>query len=113
MMTCRKCEEAGDKVQYVGESARTAFDRGFEHLEALRKGNQESPLVEHNEEAHKGEPSMFKMEVVAYPRSNLQRQALEASMIQSKSAGAKLLNRRGEWGQNLPPPTDLGGAGDR
>ena len=103
VMTCRKCEEAGDKVQYVGESARTAFDRGSEHLEALRKGNQESPLVEHNKEAHKGEPSMFKMEVVAYPRSNLQRQALEASMIQSKSAGTKLLNRRGEWGQNLPP----------
>ena len=52
MMTCRTCLEKGAKVQYVGESARTAFDRGSEHFEALEKGKKESPLVEHNGEMH-------------------------------------------------------------
>ena len=33
-------------------------------------------------------------------------------MIQSKSAGTKLLNRRGEWGQNLPPRLVLEDQGD-
>ena len=105
LMTCQKCEEMGTKVHYVGESARTAFDRGSEHLSALNKRNPESPLVEHNNECHKEDHSMFKMEILAYPRSNLQRQAMEASKIMMMSASSKLLNRKGEWGQNLPPPS--------
>ena len=35
-------------------------------------------------------------------KSNIMRQATEAVLIQHH-AGSNLLNRRGEWGQNLPP----------
>ena len=42
------------------------------------------------------------MRVVAFTKSNLQRQALEAHHINT-NASNNVLNRRGEWGQNLPP----------
>merc|ERR1711954_390134 len=44
----------------------------------------------------------FEMRVVAFTKFNLQRQALEAHHI-NMNAGNNVLNRRGEWGQNLPP----------
>ena len=40
--------------KYVGESARTAFDRGLEHFTALKNLSEESPLVEHSLAAHEG-----------------------------------------------------------
>ena len=86
----------------MGESGRTGFDRGWEHLNACRRQDQESPLVEHAEKEHEGAIPRFKMEIKAYPKSNLARQALEASQIQ-ENGRQNLLNRKGEWGQNLPP----------
>ena len=35
-ITCINCEEKGKKAQYWGEKARTAYDRGLEHLGRLR-----------------------------------------------------------------------------
>ena len=36
LMTCLKCKETGQKVHYVGESARCGYDRGAEHWRALQ-----------------------------------------------------------------------------
>ena len=89
-------------MSVVGESGRTAFDRGLEHGDALRTLNQESPLVEHSLEAHADRVASFQMEVVSFHKTNLMRQATEAIRIQMMEGG-NILNRRGEWGQNLPP----------
>ena len=62
--------------------------------------NHESALVEHSVKENKGAPLSFQMEVVAFPNSNLVRQALEATVIQSKW-DQTLLKRKGEWGHNL------------
>ena len=43
------------------------------------------------------------MEVVEYVSKNLLRQATEAMLIGKHSKDYKVINRRGEWGQNLPP----------
>ena len=59
-------------------------------------------MVEHSEEDHPGEPRRFKMEPICFPRSNLLRQATEAMEIE-KDRSKNVINRRGEWGQNLPP----------
>ena len=64
--------------------------------------NLESPLVEHSMEAHSDQAQRFKMEVLKFVQSNLVRQSTEATKIQEWTGG-KLLNRKGEWGQNLPP----------
>ena len=57
----------------MGESARTAFDRGLEHFNALKTMNKESPLVEHSLEAHGNKVPRFMMEVLKYPKTNLMR----------------------------------------
>ena len=44
----------------------------------------------------------FKIEVKRFLKGNLVRQATEAALIQAEE-GNNILNRRGEWGQNLPP----------
>ena len=111
-MTCEKCEEEGQKVYYVGESGRTAFDRGAEHAQALRKVSPESPLVEHNLEVHPDSHSRFRMEIIAVTKTNLLRQAMESVKIQVYSEKYHVLNRRGEWNQNLPPKLTLDGQED-
>ena len=52
---CMRCQESGTKAQYWGESARTGYKRGKEHVQALRKGDEESPLVKHAIINHQGE----------------------------------------------------------
>ena len=103
-MTCMNCEEKGSKTLYFGESARTPYDRGAEHLAAIRRMDSESPLVEHQTHDHLELEPRFKMEVVAFCPSNLIRQATETHHITSSGGdlGVKLMNRRGERGENIP-----------
>ena len=51
------------------------------------------------------------MNIVAYPKTALQRQATEAHHI-TLNENNNLLNRRGEWGQNLPPKLVVEGTDD-
>ena len=47
-ISCNTCKEKGQKESvYIGETARTLLDRGFEHLKAMETRNEDSPLVEH------------------------------------------------------------------
>ena len=101
-ITCLTCTKQNRKTVYIGESARTSWDRGVEHLEAIRREDRESPLIEHAQDEHPGDPREFKMEVIKYVSRNLLRQASEAIEI-GKHKEFNVINRRGEWGQNLPP----------
>ena len=87
---------------YFGESSRTCYDRGAEHGVALSKMDINSPLVEHHQEHHEGRTPKFTMELVQRFTRPLERQVMEGVLIQ-EFRGDYLLNRRGEWGQNLPP----------
>ena len=49
---CLTCREEGKQSVYVGETKRTMFDRGSEHLKAIQERDQESPLVEHHQGEH-------------------------------------------------------------
>ena len=46
-LICQGCKTQGVNSLYVGESARTMWDRGLEHSKAHRQRNPESVLVEH------------------------------------------------------------------
>ena len=99
---CNLCKEEDKIGVYFGESSRTGYDRGAEHAAALAKMDQNSPLVEHHLEIHEGRTPSFTMEVVQTFLRPLDRQVMEGVLIQSFK-GDFLMNRRGEWGQNLPP----------
>ena len=99
---CLICSQEGLRTQYVGESARTAFDRGAEHLGALKRMDQKHPMVEHHLEEHRGQQVSCRFKVIKYHDRPLQRQAHEGFLI-ANFKGHKILNGRGDWGQNLPP----------
>ena len=100
----------GIETQYFGESARINFNRGADHLTALEKMDKESPLVEHHMEDHHGQDPWFEMKVKSVHDKPLHRQCEEAHLIENFS-GQKIMNRKGEWGQNLPPRLTIEGEG--
>ena len=108
---CIECKVQGKQSRYYGESARTSYDRGAEHLNAVINMDPASPLVEHHLEMHQDREPSFEMKVHSQHRSALQRQATEGYLIGSFK-GDHLMNRRGEWGQNLPPVLTIEDNGD-
>ena len=95
----------GHKIVYLGDTARTCFDRGLEHLGALKSSNSESPLVEHCYDQHDGVLQEFRMKVLNFPKTTMLRQCKEGHEIGKLEHGT-YMNRKGEWGQNLPPQID-------
>ena len=88
----RKGKEAS---LYVGETARSLFERSQEHWQAAEQKKEESHMVQHAMETHKGERlPMFKFKVVRSFRSALDRQIGEAIRIEMRG---NLLNRKGEF----------------
>ena len=101
-ISCTKCLETGRHTVYFGESSRTSYDRGLEHQKLLQDHSPESPLYEHHQEDHPDMEPDFRMKVLGVFKRPLQRQTKEGQLI-ADFKGGNLLNRKGEWGQNLPP----------
>ena len=99
---CLYCQEEGKVTVYIGKSGRTAIDRGQNHLQVLKNKDDTTPLVSHWLENHQGQEWAFKMAVIKTFESPLHRQATEGFHI-SQYKGDILLNKKGEWGNNLPP----------
>ena len=75
----RKGKEAS---LYVGETARSLFERSQEHWKAAEQSKEESHMFQHTMETHKGKGiPMFKFKVVKSFRSALDRQIAEAIRI--------------------------------
>ena len=104
LIECLDCKKKGKEVEYIGESARTMYDRGNEHLNDLLTENKGKPLWEHVKEEHEGEvrTSSFKMKLIKKNKSALQRQIREALEIEGSGAEV-VLNMKGEWnGSRIP-----------
>ena len=90
------------RSEYTGETSRTGYLRGREHLEGLSKKNEDNPLWKHCVVAHDGEVVDFKMKIVRRHKTPLTRQIHEAVEIQYSTAAA-VLNSKGEWnGARIP-----------
>ena len=96
----------GENTLDIGETARSNFDKGKEHWVAIQKMNKESPLVEHQMNNHPRSDTKFGMKIEGFYRGPLQCQTREGQLISEYCKGP-LMNRRGEWGQNLPPKLSL------
>ena len=102
MMSCDKCAEADIKAHYYGESARTGFIHGKEHLHGQKKVAEENPLAKHDIIHHGGMPCSYSMRIVRKHKKALERQIHEATCIQSSKADI-LLNSKNEWnGPRVP-----------
>ena len=80
---------------YVGETARSLYERGKEHWEAWRAKSTDSHILKHWSLHHGGigEPNYI-LKVVGYHRTALSRQVGEAVRIAKRG---QLLNSKGEY----------------
>ena len=102
-ITCGTCKEKKIEVSYIGESARTPYDRGQEWITSLRRADPSNPLEAHARQEHPEEPRDFAMKILKKCNSPLLRQVTEAQLITETGEASTILNSKGEWGQNLPP----------
>ena len=107
---CSKCNQPGERKEndkngleerrgiaslYVGESARSVHERALEHWRDAESGKEETHMVEHQAEAHRGEDiPQFRFRVVKKCKSSLERQVREAVRIQMRG---NVLNKKGVY----------------
>ena len=54
VVCCDRCKDVKVESCYYGESARTAYLRGREHLHGQAKGAEDNPLSKHDDIHHEG-----------------------------------------------------------
>ena len=52
IITCHTCAKKGRNVKYIGETSRTGYIRGLEHLRDKESKKDDSPLAKHDELFH-------------------------------------------------------------
>ena len=84
---------------YVGESARSLYERSSEHWGDLAAEKENSHILDHQKIAHRGERgAKFKFQVIKTFKTSLERQVSEAIRIQRR--GENILNRKGEYNRS-------------
>ena len=92
--------------KYIGETARSAYERGMEHRLALEKMDEDSHMMKHVATYHKGEEIeevKFGMRVVSFCRTPLERQVLESVKIQEERQKNITMNSRSEYSRSKIP----------
>ena len=66
-----ECINDNDKERvYIGETSRSAYTRGKEHLTSLSRKEEGSPLWKHSKEIHEGHVPGFRMSVTGQFRND-------------------------------------------
>ena len=99
---CCTCE-----AQYTGTSAHSVHKRTWEHMAALRRGDQSYAIAKHYHISHQNvntrdtNVQLFKVEVLSRKESNLERFISEGIWIEDsiKEGIQEQLNSKGEWGR--------------
>ena len=102
--TCLPCKATGTEAVYWGESSRTAYERGKEHLGDFKSQSEKSHMYRHQLEDHSENDGMvrFSMKVHKTFQSAFNRQIYEAVMIM-RNEGKKLLNSKEEYNRCILP----------
>ena len=103
-INCLKCKGRGVLAEYWGETARTAFERGAEHLAGLKGKNDKNSLWKHASIHHGGElgEEDLLMEVVEGHRKPLDRQVHEGVELELNQADI-IMNSKAEWNFSKMP----------
>ena len=91
--------------KYIGETNRSCFERGWEHLNDFENLSTKSHMLKHAVEVHKDEEASslkFGMKVISYSKSSFERQILESTEIQ-RNRNHSLLNSRSEYNRCAVP----------
>ena len=104
--SCILCHDKGkdNEAFYLGETARTAFERGSEHHSDPEKMKDESHMFNHIVDTHEDEEyPQFSMKVLRGHRTALERQIHEAVIIANSWDKGNLLNSKHEYNRCVIP----------
>ena len=97
---CVTCKDRNINKVYEGETGRSVWIRGAEHLDEFRKQREKSVLMKHKLTHHQNENVQFEMEITQKFKEALTRQANEAVRIYSRPSH-EILNSKSKF--NHPP----------
>ena len=99
---CLPCQSRGEDKIYIGETARSSYERGSEHLDAYKFNKEDSHMANHALEDHKEEKKPeFAMKLLRNHKSPLYRQIHEAILIAKYEPIT--LNNKNEYNRCLLP----------
>ena len=99
---CQECESNQVKAEYTGESSRTTYLRGREHMDGLQKRKEDNALWKHCVQEHGGREVQFRMKMMRSHLTPLTRQIQEGVEIENSKADI-IMNSKGEWnGSRIP-----------
>ena len=91
-LVCQLCRQ-----KYIGETSRSAFTRGKEHLRALEQREQSSVMWRHSCEKHDGNVQGFTMNVTGMFQSDSMLRQISESIQINKVQQDQLINTKSEW----------------
>ena len=94
------------KYKYIGESSRSAYERGIEHQNDWENLKDDSHMVKHYIECHEEEEMeemIFGMRIVKAHKTAFTRQISESVIIQSEKQKHVLLNLKSEYNRCALP----------
>jgi hypothetical protein len=98
---CNTClEETGKITLYHGESSKSGYERGLQHVEGLRKEKDDNVMWKHSAIHHGGTHAKFTMTITGRFAKCLERQEDEGTRVRESGADI-LMNSQTQWHQ--PP----------
>ena len=97
---CEVCRKGGKDVIYVGETGKSSYRRGRNHLDGWKRREDGNVLHEHCEEEHKDimmKTDDFSMKMTGQYKTSLARQTSEGVLIDrtmKRSRENKILNKK-------------------
>ena len=92
--------------KYIGETSRSIYERGLEHIRDFRELKKESHMIKHYFDQHEEEEldeMEFGMKISRTTKSAFNRQILESVEIQAQRSRHYLLNSRSEYNRCALP----------
>ena len=74
LISCDRCKEGKVKSYYYGETARTPYLRGREHLKGQQKEMEDNPMWKHDWAHHDGHKGSYSMNVLGSHKTPMKRQ---------------------------------------
>ena len=102
----KRLQEQIKLYKYVGESARSLYERGFEHLMDFESLSTKSHMLKHAVDKHTDEDPtniQFGIRIIKSSKSSYERQTYESSAIQESRKYHFLLNSRSEYNRCAVP----------
>jgi hypothetical protein len=108
-MQQNRIETEKKMAKYIGETARSTYKRGFEHLSDLLNLSQKSHMLGHYVKSHMGEDfgkMRFQMRTLRITKTAFERQVLKSVLIQ-ENRSHNLLNSKSEFNRCSIPRITL------